>query len=243
MPALRGLTPPVCRGEAWRFYILPYIEAENESRGAIRQGASWLIAGMAIKTYFAPLGTSLTGGRITSGNFMTAADPQGTAGTSNGPNFLVFGAKQYAFPTTPPPLYGNPAVAPATREMVADGRGNLTGTRVRRHQQHADARRALRLVPRPGDEHAVATPGPRLDAAVPPAPPGTAHVGFGSALPPQSKPLLPECDFFRPQALSSSGCNVCLCDGSVRVVNTNVSGATWANALDPSDGRVLGAEW
>jgi len=29
----------------------------------------------------------------------------------------------------------------------------------------------------------------------------------------------------------------------VRLVSTNVSAATWANAVQPADGNVLGSDW
>ena len=36
---------------------------------------------------------------------------------------------------------------------------------------------------------------------------------------------------------------VCMGDGSVRVVNTNVSQQTWYSAISPADGIPLGSDW
>jgi prepilin-type N-terminal cleavage/methylation domain-containing protein len=46
-----------------------------------------------------------------------------------------------------------------------------------------------------------------------------------------------------PQAFSTGGCGVALVDGSVRVINTGISGTTWWRLLLPNDGLTLGADW
>lgn len=45
------------------------------------------------------------------------------------------------------------------------------------------------------------------------------------------------------QSGHSNGMNVSLCDGSVRFVTTNLTPTTWAAALTPSNGEVLGSDW
>ena len=45
------------------------------------------------------------------------------------------------------------------------------------------------------------------------------------------------------QSGHTGGMNVGLGDGSVRSVSAGVTAATWANACDPRDGNVLGADW
>jgi prepilin-type N-terminal cleavage/methylation domain-containing protein len=231
------------RGESWHFYVLPYIEAENEAKEAIRRGASWLLADTVIKTYVSPLDPSLTAGRIAGGNFVSAANPQGSAGTSYGPNFQAFGNRQFAYPTDTARWYGNPAPAGVTREQVSDGNGRLAAT------VPDGTSNTVMLA-----EHFGWCPGPEANPQwrrlghgwtlpFPVHPPGTAHVGFGSGLPPQPRPTPAACDFFRPQALSAGGCGVALCDGSVRTVSPAVSEATWRLALNPADGQVLGSDW
>jgi prepilin-type N-terminal cleavage/methylation domain-containing protein len=47
----------------------------------------------------------------------------------------------------------------------------------------------------------------------------------------------------RPNAFSSSGLQVSLCDGSVRTVSAGISSTTWYLACHPSDGVPLGSDW
>jgi len=51
------------------------------------------------------------------------------------------------------------------------------------------------------------------------------------------------CDPSRGQTSHQGGMNVCMGDGSVRTVGTDVSLATWASACDPRDGVSLGSDW
>jgi prepilin-type N-terminal cleavage/methylation domain-containing protein len=63
------------------------------------------------------------------------------------------------------------------------------------------------------------------------------------AVPFQPKPAVRDCDPLRLQSLSLSGIQVGLGDGSVRMVSTGVSVATWGKAIDPNDGLTLGNDW
>jgi hypothetical protein len=45
------------------------------------------------------------------------------------------------------------------------------------------------------------------------------------------------------QSMSAGGIQVGLGDGSVRTVSTSISVTTWANAVSPNDGNVLGSDW
>jgi prepilin-type N-terminal cleavage/methylation domain-containing protein len=51
------------------------------------------------------------------------------------------------------------------------------------------------------------------------------------------------CDPHRVQGYGSSGINVLLMDGSVRNVNASISLSTWALAILPADGQVMGSDW
>jgi len=51
------------------------------------------------------------------------------------------------------------------------------------------------------------------------------------------------CDNWRAQSAHRGGMNVCLADGSVRVVTPAISQQTWTNALLPRDGQILGSDW
>jgi prepilin-type N-terminal cleavage/methylation domain-containing protein len=66
---------------------------------------------------------------------------------------------------------------------------------------------------------------------------------FWSLNPPQAMPTPANCNGCLLQSLTSSGILVGLGDGSVRTVSTNISAATWANAVIPNDGNTLGSDW
>jgi prepilin-type N-terminal cleavage/methylation domain-containing protein/prepilin-type processing-associated H-X9-DG protein len=59
----------------------------------------------------------------------------------------------------------------------------------------------------------------------------------------QAAPTLAQCDNWLAQSGHPNGMNVALADGSVRFVLASVSQQTWANALVPNDGQVLGDDW
>ena len=59
----------------------------------------------------------------------------------------------------------------------------------------------------------------------------------------QDAPPAALCDNWRAQSAHTGGMNVCLADGSVRVVNASISQATWTAALLPQDGTALGSDW
>jgi len=62
-------------------------------------------------------------------------------------------------------------------------------------------------------------------------------------LPPQPVVDVSSCDPTRPQSLSSSGCVVTLCDGSVRLVSPSITPSTWVNACYPNDNQPMGPDW
>jgi prepilin-type N-terminal cleavage/methylation domain-containing protein/prepilin-type processing-associated H-X9-DG protein len=59
----------------------------------------------------------------------------------------------------------------------------------------------------------------------------------------QDRPSVGGCDGLRAQSGHRGGMNVCLADGSARAVHPTVSRQTWADALLPADGQVLGPDW
>jgi prepilin-type N-terminal cleavage/methylation domain-containing protein len=63
-----------------------------------------------------------------------------------------------------------------------------------------------------------------------------------TAVPPQNAPLPANCSPYNLQSFSSFGCQVGMCDGSVRSVNTSISSTVWFAAIWPDDGQVLG-DW
>jgi prepilin-type N-terminal cleavage/methylation domain-containing protein len=60
---------------------------------------------------------------------------------------------------------------------------------------------------------------------------------------PQVQPSDFTCDVRRLQAFSAGGIQVLLMDGSARMVSPGVSQPTWARAIVPNDGLLLGPDW
>jgi prepilin-type N-terminal cleavage/methylation domain-containing protein len=92
-------------------------------------------------------------------------------------------------------------------------------------------------------------------AATNPSYPGWARMSFYPAnwtsnnkstplttAPPQDRPLVANCSPYNIQAMSASGCQISMCDGSVRSVTTNISSTVWFAAVWPDDGQVAG-DW
>ena len=59
----------------------------------------------------------------------------------------------------------------------------------------------------------------------------------------QPFPFFGACDPSKGQSGHTGGMNVCMGDGSVRIVSSTISPATWASACDPQDGKALGSDW
>lgn len=60
---------------------------------------------------------------------------------------------------------------------------------------------------------------------------------------PQFSPVNNLCDPRRVQGFDSSGIQVLLMDGSVRSVGATITQPTWAYAIIPDDGQLLGVDW
>jgi hypothetical protein len=61
-------------------------------------------------------------------------------------------------------------------------------------------------------------------------------------VPPQDRPLVQNCSPYNLQAFSAAGCQISMCDGSVRTVTTSISSTVWFAAVWPDDGQVVG-DW
>jgi prepilin-type N-terminal cleavage/methylation domain-containing protein/prepilin-type processing-associated H-X9-DG protein len=71
-----------------------------------------------------------------------------------------------------------------------------------------------------------------------------AQPGYAPCFMFQSQPQpFTACDPARAQSGHTGGMNVGLVDGSVHFLAPSISASTWANACDPRDGNVLGADW
>jgi prepilin-type N-terminal cleavage/methylation domain-containing protein len=59
----------------------------------------------------------------------------------------------------------------------------------------------------------------------------------------QVNPIDANCNPYYYQSFNAAAITVGLGDGSVRTVSSGISATTWANALTPADGNVLGSDW
>jgi prepilin-type N-terminal cleavage/methylation domain-containing protein len=79
---------------------------------------------------------------------------------------------------------------------------------------------------------------------------GNDLTNYGPAAPVQMDLIRPEfappynaADCGPPQGLTQAGINVAMADGSTRMVSSTISAMTWAQAMLPNDGSVLGSDW
>lgn len=63
-----------------------------------------------------------------------------------------------------------------------------------------------------------------------------------TSVPPQNRPQVANCSPYNLQSFTSGGCQVSLCDGSVRNVNTSISSTVWFAVIWPDDAQPLG-DW
>jgi prepilin-type N-terminal cleavage/methylation domain-containing protein len=70
-----------------------------------------------------------------------------------------------------------------------------------------------------------------------------AMFGYLSTATPQVIVPVDQADYTRPQSNHATGMVCGMADGSVRILQQNISQTTWAQALDPKDGGVLGDDW
>lgn len=66
--------------------------------------------------------------------------------------------------------------------------------------------------------------------------------GSNAWLLPQTGVTDANCESYRTTAFSTAGCQVALCDGSVRIVSPTLNQTIWMNVLQPNDGQVVG-DW
>ena len=122
-PAMGTYDPTKTPREYYSLYhaILPYVEQEAAARQAQAAGNSYVLNQLLIKTFFSPLDRSTPDG------YVTNSSGKG-GGASYGPNFQVFGGRQYAYPTNVDLLYGPYPAAGLTVNQVCDGKATIVGS-------------------------------------------------------------------------------------------------------------------
>jgi prepilin-type N-terminal cleavage/methylation domain-containing protein len=194
-------------------FMLPYIEGGNTYNQSV--GVSWNDNGV-IKSYISPGDPTAPASNLTWGN---------RPATSYSSNWYVFGSTDggtAAIPRSFPDGQSNTIVflerycicQSAQHIWSEDGQGSGPGSNYYSPSWWS-----------PNNEGAYS-------GAV-----------FGYSPPFQSQPSVAACNPAYAQAPYAGGIMVGLGDGSVRLVNSSVSIATWTYAIYPNDGQVLGSDW
>jgi prepilin-type N-terminal cleavage/methylation domain-containing protein len=241
-----GLGPNAVMVGTLQFFMLPYIEQDNAQKSmANNHNDSWWCF-YGIKTYVSPADpTSPPNGEPDTSN------PR--FGSSYAPNEAVFGY----------PVRGNSDPIAQIPRTFQDGTSNTIvfaekfmtcgpsgasatfywgetclncGSGVGPNSAHNNLPLTA-ACHRLGNPVSVGSP-PMFYQSMGLGSPNTkSNVTFQVSPPPaQCNPCLLQSPF-------AGGILVCLGDGSVRMVNSAISTATWGNAVSPIDGNVLGSDW
>ena len=214
--------------------LLPYIEQSNLQTASGVSNTTYLAnAGTVVNTFIAPLDVSLPGNPVVLNGVTWAA-------SSYAANHAVFGwpgngTNWTGFVNNSFDNYGR------TIEKITDGASNTLMF---------------------GERYAQCSSGGSLwayrntdPAPTAPAYPGWARMSFFPAnwvsnnkstpyttVPPQSQPTVANCSPYNLQAFTSSGCQISMCDGSVRTVQSSIRSTVWFAVVWPDDGLAIG-DW
>ena len=203
------------------YLLLPYVEQDNLFKQASASNAAYQGSAAAVpKIFVAPLDSSLPGNTFSSGG-------------------VTWGVCNYA---TNHAVFGIPDVSWNAYRTFAGGITDGTSNTV--------------LF---GEKYGKCGSGGSLWAYRPSDPQGWPTMSFfapnwisqnynnnntpKTAAPPQVQPTVAACNPYDVQGFSAGGCQVGMCDGSVRSVPPSVSSTTWYAAIWPNDGLVLGPDW
>jgi prepilin-type N-terminal cleavage/methylation domain-containing protein len=217
------------------FLLLPYMEQSALYKAAGQSAADYLAnAKTVIPTFIDPLDTS-------SPNYITTVNGVDWAASNYAPNDAVF-----SWP-------GSSNIWDGFVDFDWDNRG-------RRIEKISDGASNTLMF---GERYAKCSSGGSLWAYrnTDPAPTNPSYLGWARmsfypanwasnnhstpfmTAPPQDRPLVENCSPYNIQAFSATGCQISMCDGSVRSVKTSISSTVWFAAVWPDDGQVLPGDW
>jgi prepilin-type N-terminal cleavage/methylation domain-containing protein len=215
--------------------LLPYIEQNGLHAAAGVSNAAYLAnASKVVRTFIAPLDSSL-------------------AGNTETINGVTWAASNYA---ANHPVFGYPGNGTNWSGFTNNSFDNYG----RKLQNITDGTSNTVMF---GERYAQCSSGGSLWAYrnTDPAPTGPSYPGWArmsffpanwvsnnhtapfTAVPPQNKPTIANCSPYNLQSFSTSGCQISMCDGSVRTVRTSISSTVWFAAIWPDDGQVLAGDW
>jgi hypothetical protein len=221
-----------------QFFMLPFIEQQNtyQAQATLHPDSWW--CGYGIKTYLSPADPSAP-----ADGFPDHSNPR--AGTSYAHNEAVFAAGLAVDPNFRNGNVGPVARIPATFQ---DGTSNtivfaekymICGLSNGNQATFYWGETCLNC----GSPGTYAGACNRLSNN--PVNVGSPALFYNSiTVPPQAKPSPSNgCNPCMLQATYASGLQVGLGDGSVRMVTSGISQATWIRAVSPNDGLTLGSDW
>jgi prepilin-type N-terminal cleavage/methylation domain-containing protein len=213
-----------------QYFLLPYIEQENAYRNTVPAGQSansWHLNGTPFKMFQAPADPSLPANGLIWGN---------RPATSYATNLYAFSRARPAT-TAITDVYPNTSFGNddwnGGQSNIGAGFPDGTSNTVVFMERFAICAGVERVFNEDGQHISSPLVGGQ-----------NAYAPIVSNLnPPQFGTRPNNCDPFRSQGLTASGCTVGLADGSVRNVSSSISVTTWRAAALPDDGLVLGSDW
>ncbi|HEY1190317.1 MAG TPA: DUF1559 domain-containing protein [Gemmata sp.] len=240
LPPLAGVFPSPNPGSSGAqasvyFFLLPYVEQGNVYQLGMTNGGAWeggaaSAGSKKIKTFLSPRDPS---------------NPPDTWGESNGGTWghSNYGANHAIFGV---PGGGN-TISNLTLQGISDGTSNTVGFGEQYAVCGTGESDQTSGSPYYHKLWAYYIPwawqrGPYFDTRIM-SNDTIAPNANSTAATPQVTPTVQNCNPYLLQAMDAGGCQVGLMDGSVRQVNSGVSGSTWVRAIWPQDGLVLGSDW
>ena len=203
------------------FFLLPFIEQQNLYNQVVQVGMFSGPSSQVVKTYRSPL-------------------DQNQTSTFVGPDGVTYAYTNYAWNNA---VFSSPCVTWQPRSTLASGFPDGTSNTVifgEVYSQCGSTNNGWGWNPTNWAE--FGSPwfcSNCLTGMGCNGPPGPTTV----AVTPQNQPTIANCNSVDLQAMSPGTVQVSIGDGSVRGVSTNISGTTWARAIYPNDGLVLGSDW
>lgn len=263
LPTVLGCYPHNGNNENWgdpqspshfgtlQYFILPYIEQDNAYKNTAT--FSWT-SNAVVKVYTAPGDPSLPGDRKLWGD---------RGANSYAPNWHVFGGGwgedwqvggKARIPASFPDGTSNTIIFfERYAKCGDDANNNQNGWYQGLYAEHIWGEDGQNAGPLAWFHRQVTGPYPQFCPGWWATVPGGFDPGAGVPMPAgypityiplfQNSPPVKQCDPLRLQSFSAGGIQVGLGDGSVRNVSPAISQLTWAYAIVPNDGNVLGNDW
>jgi prepilin-type N-terminal cleavage/methylation domain-containing protein len=200
------------------FFLLPYIEQQNLYNQALQVGLYSGLCATPVKTFRAPADPN-------------TIDSYSRSGTNWAYSNYAWNEAVFTLPwvTWNPHLTLSAGFPDGTSNtIIFSEQYSKCGTENKSWSWYA-----------PNDESGASEFHPPVLCGMKGGVPGPATV----AVLPQNQPTIANCNPRDVQAMNPGGVQVGLCDGSVRNLSTSISGTTWARAMYPNDGLVLGSDW